>query len=201
MNRRKAFFLAGVLGAFLAVTISARAAEGGGQENPAEQPIGKVFKWINFALVFGAFGYLIAKKAPGFFRSRADAISSAIAQAAAAKAEADRQFAEAEAKLRRLDQEVAALRESARREAAEEAERIRNLTREEAGKIGRAAHSEIDAAERAARIELRALAAKLAVERAEALIEEQMTPKTRDQLFRAFVESLPAAASLPGRSN
>ncbi len=201
MNRRRALFFSVAVGIFLAVNVSARAAEGGERQNPAEQPIGEVFKWLNFALVFGAAGYLIARKAPGFFRSRADAISAAMTQAAAAKAEADRQFAEAEAKLGRLDHQVAALRETALREAAEEAERIRNLTREEAGKIGRAARGEIEAAERAAQMELRALAAKLAVERAEALLEKQMTQKTRDDLFRAFVASLPATAGGPGRVN
>lgn len=195
MNRRRAFLFFVALGVFYAVTVSAVAAEGGEQQNPTEQPIGQVFKWLNFALVLGAGGYFIAKKAPGFFRSRADAISAAMTQAAAAKAEAERQFAEAEAKLARLGQEVAVLRETARREAAEEAERIRNLTREEAGKIGRAGRAEIEAAERAARMELKALAAKLAVERAEALVAKQMTPKTRDELFRAFVASLPGSAN------
>lgn len=195
MNGRKTVLLSLALGILLAMALPARAAEGAEEQSPAEQPIGQLFKWINFALLFGAAGYFIARKGPGFFRSRADAISAAMTQAAAAKAEADRRFAEAEAKLGRLDQDAAALRESARREAAEEAERIRGLTREEAGKIGRAGRSEIEAAERAARMELRALAAKLAVERAEALLEKQMTPKTMDGLFRAFV------AGLPGRAN
>jgi F-type H+-transporting ATPase subunit b len=187
--RRRAFFLL-VLAFVLAWIGPASAAEGSEEKSPAEQPIGEVFKWLNFALVLGAGGYLIAKKAPGFFRSRADAISAAITQAAAAKAEADRQFAEAEARLARLDQEVAALRETAHREAAEEAERIRKLTREEAEKIARAGRGEIEAAERAAQMELRALAAKLAVERAEALLTREMTPKAQDDLFRAFVASL-----------
>jgi F0F1-type ATP synthase membrane subunit b/b' len=192
--RRRAFFLL-VSALVLAWSVPASAAESPDERNPAEQPIGEVFRWMNFALVFGAGGYLIAKKAPGFFRSRADAISAAIMQAAAAKAEADREFAEAEGKLARLDQEVAALREAARREAAEEAERIRKLTGEEAEKIARAGRGEIEAAERAAEMELRALAAKLAVERAEALLTREMTPKAQDELFRALV------ASLPGRSH
>ena len=102
MNRRRAFFFALALGVFLAMSVPARAAEGGEEQNPASE----LFKWINFALVLGAVGYFIAKKAPGFFRSRADAISEAMTLAAAAKAEADRRFAEAEAKLSRLDQDT-----------------------------------------------------------------------------------------------
>jgi F0F1-type ATP synthase membrane subunit b/b' len=51
-----------------------------------------------------------------------------------------------------------------------EAERIRALAKSDAEKIAVAAKAEIAAAERAARIELRALAAKLAVEGAESLL-------------------------------
>ena len=194
MRRRRIFLAAALL--FLAAFVGSAWAAGGKEEpNPAEQPIGEVFKWLNFALVAGAVGYLAVKKGPAFFRARADAISSAIALATAAKAEADRRLAEAQGKLARIDEEAAALREVARRDAADDAERIRKLTHEEAEKVAWAARAEIEAAERAAWLELKAQAAKLAVERAEALLAGQMTPKTQAELFRAFVGSLPERAN------
>lgn len=180
-----------LLGAFAG---PAWAAEGKETPNPAEQPVGEVFKWLNFALVAGAVGYLVAKKGPAFFRARADAISSAIAQATAAKAEADRRLAEAQRKLARIEEEAAALRETARRDAADDAGRIRKLTRDDAEKVARAARAEIEAAEHAAWLELKAQAATLAVERAATLLAGQITPKTQEELFRAFVGSLPGRA-------
>ena len=102
----------------------------GGEPNPAEAPIGILFHWLNFLLVFGGLGYLIAKNGPAFFGGRAAAITAALAQAAAARAEAERQLQQAEEKLQRLGQEVTELRAAAQREWTAEAERIRAATRE-----------------------------------------------------------------------
>jgi F-type H+-transporting ATPase subunit b len=177
----------------LFVAANARATEGGA--NPAEAGIGELFKWINFAIVASAIGYLLVKKAPSFFAKRADAITSAIQQATAAKAAADQQLHDAEARLARLDQEVAGLRSAAEQEAAAEGERLRALTRSDETKIAAAGRAEIEAAERAARLELKVLAAQLAVDGAESLLAKQITAKTQDSLFGVFVESL------AGRSN
>ena len=54
----------------------------------------------------------------------------------------------------------------------------------EAETIERAAQAEIAAAERAARLELKALAARLAVERAEAVLRGELTPEAEAALFR-----------------
>lgn len=171
------------------VAIPTFAAEGG-EPNPAEAPIGTLFRWLNFLLVFGGLGYLIAKKGPAFFRSRAEAISSAMTEAAAARAEAERQLREAEEKLARFDQEVAELRAAAQRESAAEAERLRTATREEVGKIARAARAEIEAAERGARLELKRITAQLAVESADALLRNRINADTQATLFRSFLDDL-----------
>lgn len=192
MGRAKRWAFTALLLLFFAAfcaTLPAHAAEGA-EENPAEGPIGTLFRWLNFAVVFGGGAYFIAKYAPAFFRRRADVIASGLTEAAAAKAEAERQLREAEQKIQHLNQELAELRATARREAAAEAERLRAATQAEAAKIARAAEAEIEAAGRAASTELRALAARLAVERAGGLIREQMTPTTQAALFRSFVNRL-----------
>ncbi len=170
-------------------------AAAGGEQNPAEAPIGTLFRWLNFLLVFGGAAYLIAKKAPAFFGSHARAIAAAITEAAATQAEAERQLREAEAKLARLDHEAVELRAAGQRESAAEAERIRAVARDEAEKISRAARAEIEAAERAARMELKALAARLAVERAEAMLRKQITAETQSWLFRSFLDNLARSAN------
>jgi F0F1-type ATP synthase membrane subunit b/b' len=168
--------------------MSARAAEEGG--NAATERANEIFKWINFAIVAAVLLWLFAKKLPPWFRGNADRISSAITKATAAKEEAERQVREAETKLADLKQEIAVLRATAQREAAEEGERIRALTQSDAKKVGVAAQAEIEAAERAARLELKALAAALAVDGAESFLTKQLTPSAQETLVDTFVKSL-----------
>ena len=99
---------------------------------------------------------------------------------------------EAEGKLARLDQELAQLRAVAKDEAAAEAERIRQTTHNDAQKIDAAAKAEIEAAERAARLQLKSIAANLAVDGAESLLAKELTPQAQESLVAAFVKTLEA---------
>ena len=174
--------------AALFLTLSAHAAEEGGAAGTGT--VQEIFKWINFAIWAGALYWLCFTKAPRFFRQRAEAIGSAITKAGSAKAAADAELREAETKLRNLEKEVAELRAFAEREAAAEVERVRAATRLDMEKIAVAAKAEIEAAERTARLELKALAANLAVEGAEELLTKQLTAETQAGLLSSFVESL-----------
>lgn len=165
----------------------------GGSSDPVQTPMGWAFRILNAVLVFGGLGWLLFKKAPAFFRRRAENIVSSITESAKVKAEADRKLRESEDKLARLDQEVTQMKAAAQHDAAAEFERIRATARDEAAKIERAAQAEIEAAERAARMELKALAARLAVERAEAMLRGRIDPATQSALVRQFVEHLEAA--------
>ncbi len=186
-NRRTILFASAVLTA-LFFTLSARAAEEGGVGGGGTAT--EIFKWINFAIVAGAILWVCLKKAPGFFRGHAEAITSAITKAGSAKAAADAHLREAESKLANLEKEVAQLRAFAERESAAEGERIRTVTRSDMEKIAAAAKAEIEAAERAARLELKASAAKLAVDGAESLLTKQLTAQAQEALISNFVKSL-----------
>ena len=177
-----------VCGILLFIAAAARAAEENGA-NAAAVPT-ELFKWINFAIVAAAFLWIFGKLLPPKFRANAEKISSTITKATAAKAEADRKLQDAEQRLARLEDEVRGLREEAQKEAAAEADRIRALAESDAEKIAIAANAEIAAAERAARIELKALAARLAVDGAESLLAKQLTPQAQDALITGFVKTL-----------
>jgi len=172
----------------LFAAMSTHAAEEGG--NAATEHANEIFKWINFAIVAGLLAWVFLKLTLPFFRKNAETISSAITKATAAKAEADRQLREAEEKLARLEQEVAQLRATAQREMTIEAERLRAITQSDIQKIGLAAKAEIEAAERAARLELKAVAANLAVDGAESLLAKQLTLQAQESLVAAFVKNL-----------
>src|SRR6202051_2580502 len=97
-------------------------AEEGAKTNPADSPVGIIFRWLNFLIVFGAIGFLIAKHGGAFFQANAKEISASIVEAAAVKAEADRELAQAEAKVQNLDRDLAALREEGQRKWGAERE-------------------------------------------------------------------------------
>jgi F0F1-type ATP synthase membrane subunit b/b' len=172
----------------LAFPVVALCAEEGGSS--AEQTVGEVFKWIHFIILAGVAYWLFKKVLPPVFRRNADKISDSIAKATAAKAEAEQKLQAAAARLASLEQEVAHFRAQAQNEAAAELERLRGMTKMDLEKVSIAAQAEVEAAERAARVELRALAAKLAVDRAESLVARQMTPAVQEAMINSFVQSL-----------
>jgi F-type H+-transporting ATPase subunit b len=187
-RNRRILLAAGLLFVSLFAAASLRAAEESG--NAATERATEVFKWINFAIVAGLIVWVFGKKLPSVFRARAEAVSSAITSATSAKAAADAQLREAETRLANLQKEVAELRALAEKEAAAEVERLGAATVSDAQKIAAAAKAEIEAAERAARLELKALAANLAVDGAESLLAKQLTPKAQESLISNFVKSL-----------
>ncbi len=193
-HRRMFGFASGALLGLFLVTLPVLAAEGA-EPNPADSSAGLIFRWLNFALVFGGIWYLVAKHGGAFFGANAKAIAASIHEGTAAKEEAERQLREVDAKIARLDQDVAELREAARRDSVAEAERLNASGMAEIEKIHQAARAELSAAERAARQELRAMAASMAVERAGGLIGSRMNQNVRARFFNAFLGELGRSAN------
>lgn len=159
-------------------------------EASADSPIGWVFRWLNFAIVFGAITYFAVKMGGPAFRTNAAEIARKIEEGTRAREAAEKQKQEMEARLANLPNEIVEMRAEAKRVADAEGQRLRALALEEAKKIEKAALAEIAAAERAARLELKALGARLAVERAEALLRQELTLSAEQKLFRTFVAEL-----------
>ncbi|HXW62544.1 MAG TPA: hypothetical protein VEJ45_08100 [Candidatus Acidoferrales bacterium] len=174
------------MGALLLAAVPVRAED---EASPADTPTGWVFRWINFAIVLALIIYAFRKAAP-FFRRHADDISERIAEGTRAREAAEKQRREVQAKLAAIETEVASLRVEAKRSDQAEAERLRELARVEAQTIEQAAQAEISARERVARLKLKALAARLAIERAEARLRKEMTPQSEAMLFDTFVREL-----------
>lgn len=157
--------------------------------SPADSQAGVIFRWINFAIVFGGILWAAMKSGP-YFRGRTEEIAAKVAEGTRAREAAERQRQEVRAKLAGIDQEVAHIREDAKRSTAAEAERLRAMAKREAEMIERAAQAEIEAAQRSAQLELKALAARLAVDLAEALLIQELTPEAESALIHQFVAEL-----------
>jgi F0F1-type ATP synthase membrane subunit b/b' len=177
---------------FLALFLAAipvLAAEGS-EPDPVESPTGLIFRWLNFILVFGVIGYLIAKNGGSFFSANAKAIAASIREGTAAKEEAEHQLQEVNTKISHLNQEVDELRAAARRDSVAETERLNTSGAVEIEKIRLAARAELAASEQAAKQELRVIAASLAVEQAGAVVNSRMNPELRAKMFNAFLTEL-----------
>lgn len=161
---------------------------------PADTPAGTLFRWLNFALVFGAFAYVLSKFGAPYFRNRAQDIFKSIQDAREARDAANRELREATEKLSAVGLEIQDMRRAAAQDSAAEGERIRALALNETQKIAQAARGEIEAAERVGRQELRAIAARLATERAAGLLHEQINVAVESVLFRSFVRELERTA-------
>jgi F0F1-type ATP synthase membrane subunit b/b' len=132
---------------------------------------------------------VFGKAAPAF-RSRTEEISQKIAEGARAREAAEVQRREVQAKLAGIDAEVAKLRAEAKTSMEAEALRLKAQTRREAEIIEQAAQAEIAAARRAGTLELKAFAGRLAIEHAEAVLTQQITPEAQALLFNTFVREL-----------
>lgn len=161
----------------------------------ANSSVGWVFRWVNFAIVVGAIAYYFVKKGGPYFRRNAESIAEKVAEGGRARESAEQRKREIEAKLARLGEEIEQIRTAAKRDSEAEVQRLRAMAKEDAKRIAKAAESEIAAAERASRLELKALAARLTVERAESLLKAELDTESDAALVRAFV------GDLAGRAN
>jgi len=164
------------------------------QPSGADSPTGWLFRWINFAIISALIIYAFVKAAPGF-QSRREELSRQIQEGARAREAAERDLREVQTKMAGIGALTAELRVEAKRAAEVEAQRVRELAKTEASMIEEAAKAEIAAAERAARLELRAFAARKAIERAEAMLQGEMTSNAEAVLFGAFVTELQRSAN------
>lgn len=139
---------------------------------------------VNFAVLLGVLYLLAFKPLVGALEGRAAAIRQQLAEAQAAREQAQRQAAEFEARLREAQAEAQAVRERALREAAEMRERLTAEARQEAARLVESARAEIAQDVRRARAELRAEVGALAVQIAERLIQKSLRDEDHQRLVQ-----------------
>ena len=150
----------------------------------------EAWKWANFVILAAGLGYLIGKHAPGLFRARTAEIQKDIAEAQAAKKDAENRAAAVDARIQALGAEMERLRAQSRSEMQQEGERIREETTRHIARRDVLAAQEIESAGKLARRELKEYAAKLAVELAEQRIRGGVDASTESALVDGFVADL-----------
>jgi F0F1-type ATP synthase membrane subunit b/b' len=121
-------------------------------------------KWINFALLAAALGYLIAKKGPAFFNARTEEIQKAIKDATGLKMEADFRSSEIDRRMATLAQEIQKLREAAKADMERESRRIDAETLAALHRIQQHTTQEIESLRHQAALMVRQHAVRLATD-------------------------------------
>jgi F-type H+-transporting ATPase subunit b len=170
------------------VAIPAFAQESGG----AEKPSLLLWQVLNFFILAGLIGWLIAKNGGPFLAARSKAIADGLAAGTKARAEADARAAEVQKKLDNLQHEIDAIRSGAQEEREREADRIRREAQAEMVRIQHQAGMEIESSGKLARLEVQRAAAALAIGLAETKIRARMAPDVQSSLLQSFLKDLAA---------
>jgi F-type H+-transporting ATPase subunit b len=157
-------------------------------------------RWVNFAILVAALGYLCAKTLPPFFKSRTAEIQEGIREAQKVKADAEQRAAEMESRMASLGADIEKFRIQANAEMEQEAARITADTKRQVARLEQQAKAEIEAAAKVARRELQAYAANLALDLAEKRVAQRLDRATDAGLIDDFVHDLAVSGSEASRN-
>ncbi|MGQ9897382.1 MAG: F0F1 ATP synthase subunit B family protein [Acidobacteriota bacterium] len=147
-------------------------------------------KFLNFMIYAGLLAGLLAKPIAEGLRKRAQNIREALDQAGQERMLAETKLRELEERFARLESELAAIRQQAERDAQAEYQRIIAAAEADAERFQRLARMEIEGARQSAQLELQAFAASKAVELAEALIRQELSPPDQARLVASYTSQL-----------
>jgi len=139
---------------------------------------------ISFLLLLAVLYKLMYRPLMGALEGRSAAIQQQLAEAQAAREEAQQALGAMEERIRAAQAEARALRERALREAAELRERLSAEARQEATRLIEGAQAQVSQEVRRARAELRAEVGVLATQIAERLIRKSLTDEDHQRLLR-----------------
>jgi len=184
---KRLFFCAAVLATPL---LAAEEGTGGAEEGSGIL----IWKVLNFLILAGLLGWLIAKNLGPALAARSKGIAEGLEAGEKAKREAEVRAAAVQAKLANLEQEIAAMRTSSKTERDREADRIRRDAQAEIARMLAQAELEIASAGKQAGLELKRYAAKLALDLAEQKVRARMSPEAEAGLLAGFLSSLESSA-------
>lgn len=163
-------------------TLAVAASEGGASLIEINRSL--VIQLVNFLILLAVLTKLLYRPLMAALAGRTAAIKAQLAEAQAAREDAQRQLAGLEERLRAAQAEAQAVRDRALREAAEVRERLTAEARREAARLVETAQAQITQEVRRARTELRAEVGALATQVAERLIRKSLTDDDHQRIVR-----------------
>jgi F-type H+-transporting ATPase subunit b len=139
---------------------------------------------VSFLLLLVVLSKLLYRPLLGALEGRTAAIQQQLAEAQAAREEAQRALGAMEQRIRTAQADAQALRERALREAAELRDRLSAEARQEAARLIEGAQAQVSQEVRRARAELRAEVGVLATQIAERLIRKSLNDEDHQRILR-----------------
>jgi len=161
-----------------------------GEEPPVSPLADLLGKTVNFVILFGGLGFLLAKPLRKFLAEIGLSVAKTIQEIEKAKINAEGRLESLKERMQGLEQEVRRIKNEGEAAGGREKERILALARQESEKIKSFAAQEIDALALSAQAELKKHAAGLAVSLARANIERRLTPELHSRLIDESIHSL-----------
>lgn len=149
-----------------------------------------IWRCINFAILVGLIGYFVSKPIRNALQNRRAEIEKTLADAAAARDAAEAKAREYQEKLAKASAEIETIYAAIRREGELERDKILVSAKEMAAKIEQEADAKAAGAVARARLELRAEAARLAVELAEELLAKNVTAADQKRLVDEYMQKV-----------
>lgn len=147
-------------------------------------------KSINFLILFGGLGFLLAKPVRVFLGEAGLAVEKTIQKTERAKEDTERKFEALQEQMQGLESEARKIRQAGREAGNRERDRLLASARQEAERIKSLAEMEIKTHSQSVRSELRKYAAELAVSLAEESIKRRMTPELHASLIESSIRQL-----------
>lgn len=169
---------------------TAYASGGGGEAEGGRNWSDFFWRAFNFAVLAGLLYWLLAKKVKDFFGGRREDIKTTLAEAVAAREEAEKKFREYDAKLDKGAEEIKAMAEMLDAQGLAEKERIIGDARKAAGKMKEDAQKRMEQEMKKARYQLRAEAVRLSVEMAEEILKKQITPADHASIVEDYIDKV-----------
>lgn len=166
------------------------ASHGGGEGEHGESILVTLARLANFAILIGVIYWMARKPLADHLASRGAQIRKDLVDAAQTRTTATARLADIEAKLSALPAELENLRKRGAEELEAERARMRAAAEAERDRLVDQARREIAAQTRTARGELRAHAASLAVDVAEARLRESLTAAEQAALVDQYAAQM-----------
>lgn len=183
---KKIFCVAVLLGLFLAAT-PVLAQDHSGENGHGGGSIDVLFRWFNFALLFGGLGYLLRRPLIAFFKSRNEEIQGGLRKAEEAQAESENNLAYIEDRLARLDEEISEIQAKGSALASSERERIVVTGKLEVNRAMQQARAEIERLTKTFEREIRAHVADLIIQGASKRLEANIDKDRHGPLATRFI--------------
>jgi F-type H+-transporting ATPase subunit b len=171
---------------FLLIPVTSFAAEEAHRGELADM----TYRFINFAILFGALYFILSKPLRNYLGSRSDAIKKALDEARIAREEAEKRYRDYQEKMERLSAEAKLLRDSLIDEGGKEKERIIEEANKAAQRIREQARFTADQEIKKARLALKEEMANLIAEMAEERVKGEIKDSDQERLVKEYTGTL-----------